>query len=146
LFPHNHTDAALECFSRARTHSIRVVCGYTTLRHPPWTHRRESGVQTQSFTKVLRIPYVKFMLPASNGMQARVTPACQFRKAASREDVVMIQTLIHHPAADCIALLSLVALVFVFHRLGMNAWIRLLDRRKDKQHNEAAEDYWRIHQ
>jgi hypothetical protein len=82
----------------------------------------------------------------SNGIAGTSHASLPIQKAASREDVVMIQTLIHHPAADCIALLSLVALMFVFDRLGLIAWIPWLNRRKNKQHDEAAEDYWRIHQ
>jgi hypothetical protein len=57
----------------------------------------------------------------------------------------MIQTLIHYPAADFIAVLSLVALIVVFDRLGLIAWIPWLDRRKDKQRDKAADGYWNIH-
>jgi hypothetical protein len=57
----------------------------------------------------------------------------------------MIQSLIHYPAADFIAVLSLVALIVVFDRLGLIAWILSLDHRKGKQRDKAADDYWNIH-
>jgi hypothetical protein len=66
------------------------------------------------------------------------------------EDVPMIQTLTHHPAASLIAFLSLVVLTFVSNRLGLISWVARLgrheeDRHEEKRDSEDTEEYWRIH-
>ena len=62
----------------------------------------------------------------------------------------MIEVLIHHSAACLIAFIFLVVLTFSADRLGLTAWLAWLDRykgdrRAEKRHSEATEEYWRIH-
>jgi hypothetical protein len=64
----------------------------------------------------------------------------------SRDNMLIMQMLVHHPGAVSIALLSLVALILVLNRLGLMAWVPWLHRRKDTQPDKAEDDYWRTHQ
>jgi hypothetical protein len=63
----------------------------------------------------------------------------------------MIEVLIHHSAACLIDFLLLLVLTFLADRLGLIAWLAWLDRckgdrRAEKRHDEATEEYWRIHE
>jgi hypothetical protein len=63
----------------------------------------------------------------------------------------MLQTIIDHPLGCFIALVSLLAFVFVTDQLGLIAWLRWLDRheeerRRDKRDREFANRHWRTHQ
>jgi hypothetical protein len=63
----------------------------------------------------------------------------------------MIEVLIHHSAACLMAFLLLVVLTFLADRLGLVVWLAWLDRyngnrRAEKRHGDATEEYWRIHE
>jgi hypothetical protein len=63
----------------------------------------------------------------------------------------MLQAMIDHPAGCFIALVSLLAFIFVTDQLGMSAWLAWLDRReearrRDTRDREAANRYGRTHQ
>ncbi len=43
---------------------------------------------------------------------------------------------------DCIAVMSLVVLMFILNRLGLIAWFSCVSRRKEKNQDSAARKYW----
>ena len=63
----------------------------------------------------------------------------------------MIQRLIHTPIDGSIALLALVALIFIIDQLGLRAWIAWFNRHEVNRHegkpnDGASKEYWRVHQ
>ncbi len=49
----------------------------------------------------------------------------------------MLQTMIDHPAGCFIALVSLLAFIFVTDQLGMIAWLTWLDRRDEARRRDT---------
>jgi|HubBroStandDraft_1064217.scaffolds.fasta_scaffold314486_1 hypothetical protein len=58
----------------------------------------------------------------------------------------MIQTILEHPLVCVMTLLSLIVLTYVTNWVGLVASLAWLDRRRDKRHDEAANEHWRAHQ
>jgi hypothetical protein len=58
----------------------------------------------------------------------------------------MIRTIVDHPVACLMALLSLVAIAIAADRLGLIACLAWLDRGNANRGNKPAYKHWRMHQ